>query len=118
GPSLRGENRALVVERVSERIDHTSDQRLAHGNGQQCAGRADLVSFSDFEVIAKDDDADGILFQVEHESARAVLELDHLTRHGRGESVHARDAVADCENAADLARLDLAAELFNLTLDD
>ena len=56
--ALAGDDRALAVERVAERIDHAAEQRVADRHAQQPAGAADLVAFVDLQVVAEDDDAD------------------------------------------------------------
>ncbi len=67
--------------------------------------RADLVALGDLEVVAEDDDADRVLFEVEGQAAHAGAgELDHLAGHDAGQAVDAGDAVADLEHPADLAR--------------
>ena len=54
---------------LPERIDDAADQRLADRHLQQLAGGADLVALGDFEVVAEDDDADRVLFEVEGQAA-------------------------------------------------
>ena len=57
--------RAFAVERIAQRIDDAADQRIADGHRQQLAGGADFIPFGDLQVIAEDDHADGVFFQVE-----------------------------------------------------
>ena len=70
------------------------------------------------QVVAEDDDADGVLFEVERQADRAVGELDHFVGHDAGEAVDAGDAVADFQHAADFADVDLRRELLDFLLDD
>ena len=93
-------------------------QLVAHRHAQQPARAADFVAFGDLQVVAQDDDADGVLFEVERQADRAVGELDHLLGHHAGEAVHAGDAVADFQHAADVADVDLRRELLDFLLDD
>ena len=82
------------------------------GTREQFAGRADFVPSAIFEVVAEDDDADRVLFEVEGEALDVGLgELDHFAGHDVGEAVAAGDAVADLEHLADFARLDFAVEV-------
>ena len=82
GRRLVGLDRALAVDRLAERVDHAADQRVADRHRGDAAGRADLVAFFDVGVLAQDDDADRVLFEVEGEPSDAVLrELDQLARH-------------------------------------
>src|SRR6516164_2948449 len=99
-----GDDRSLAVERVAERIDDATNERVAHRHAQELAGGFDLIAFGELDIFAEDDDADGILFEVEGQTADAgACELEHLAGHGAAEPVNARDAVADLEHAADLA---------------
>ena len=77
------------------------------GTLKQAAGAADFVAFGDLQVITENDDTDRVLFEVEGEADRAVGELDHLLSHDARQAVHAGDAVADFEHAADVADVDL-----------
>ena len=116
--ALLGDDRALAVERVAERIDHAAEQLVADRHAQQAARAADFVAFGDLQVVAEDDDADGVLFEVERQADRAVGELDHLLGHDAGEAVDAGDAVADFQHAADFADVDLRRELLDFLLND
>ena len=40
GRSCVGDDRALVVDRLAQRVDHAADHRLADRHAQQLAGRA------------------------------------------------------------------------------
>ena len=112
------DDRALAVERIAERIDHAAEQLVAHRHAEQPAGAADFVAFVDLQVVAEDDDADGVLFEVERQADRAVGELDHLAGHHARQAVDAGDAVADFQHAADLADVDLRREVLDFLLND
>ncbi len=47
GAALGGDDRALAVERIAERIDHAAEQGVADRHAQQLAGAADFVPFVD-----------------------------------------------------------------------
>src|SRR5262249_43995405 len=71
---------------------------------QELAGRFDLIALAELDIFAEDDDADGILFEIEGQAADTrARELEHLAGHRAAESVDAGDAVAHLEHAADLA---------------
>ncbi len=38
-------DRALAVDRAADGVDHAAEEALADGNGEQLAGRGDLVAF-------------------------------------------------------------------------
>ena len=58
-------DRALAVDRLAERVDDAADQRVADRHLGDAAGRADLVALLDADLVAEDDDADGVFFEVE-----------------------------------------------------
>ena len=66
------------------------------------------------EVVAEDDRADRVLFEVEDLAHRAVLELQQLAGHRVAQAVDAGDAVADLDDGADLADPDLLLEARDL----
>jgi len=117
-PGLAGDDRALVVDRLAERVDDPADHPLAHGDPEELAGGRDGLALVDLRVRAQDDHADGGLFEVEGQPLDAVLERDHLAGHHAREAVDPRDPVADLEDAPDLGLGDLGLELLDLTLDD
>ena len=45
--ALGGDDRALAVQRIAQRIDHAADHGLAHRHAQQLAGALDLVALVD-----------------------------------------------------------------------
>ena len=92
-------------------------KRIAHRDAKEFAGAADFIALGDFLVFAKDDDADGSLFEVERQAAHTRAdELDHLAGHDVRQAVDTRDAVADLQDAADLASDGFTAELVNFRL--
>ena len=66
--ALVGGDRAFAVDRLAERVDHAADQGIADRDGGDLAGGADLVALFDLLVLAEDEDADGVLVQVEGEA--------------------------------------------------
>ena len=117
-PAVVRDDRALAVERIAERIDHAAEQLVADRHAEQLAGAADFVAFGDRQVVAEDDDADRVLFEVERQADRAVGELDHLAGHHARQAVDAGDAVAHFEHAADLADVDLRRVVLDFLLND
>ena len=95
-------DRAEAVERLAERADHPAEERVADRDGEHLAGPLDLLALLDLGELAEDDDADLAHVEVQREAADAVLELKKLVRHGRGQALDARDAVAALDDRADL----------------
>src|SRR5262249_19869636 len=116
--TLGGDNRTFSVKRVAKRVDDTAQKLVADRNAQETPRAANFLALGDFEVVAEDDDADGILFEVKRQADRAVRELDHLLGHDAGKTVDAGDTVADLEDAANFADIDLGLELFDFLLND
>ena len=111
-------DRALAVDRIAERVDHAAEQALADRHVDDGAGALDRLAFLDLAVVAEDDDADIVDFEIERHAARAVLELDHLAGLHIVEAVDAGDAVADRKHLADLGDLGLLAEVLDLLFQD
>ena len=106
-PAFGGDDRAFAVERIAQRIDHAAEHASPTGTLSSRPVLRTSSPSSIFEVVAEDDDADGVLFQVEGQADDAVGELDHFAGHDARQAVDAGDAVADFEHAADLADVDL-----------
>src|SRR4030095_5091521 len=117
-PEFRGRDRPLAVDRKTERVDDAPDPRLAHRNLGDPVGALDRVAFLDRAVLAEQHGADLVLLEVEHHADDIARELQQLAGHRLLEAVHARDAVADLDHAADLLQVDLRLEARELALDD
>ena len=62
-----GVDLALAVDRTAERVDDAADQLRTDRHLEHAAGAADLVALLELEVVAEDDGADVVLFEVERE---------------------------------------------------
>ena len=89
-----------AVQRIAQRVDHPAQHGVAHRHAQQPAGAADLVALVDRQVVAEDDHAHRVLFEVEGQAEDAAGELDHLAGHHAGQAVDAGDAVAHLDHPA------------------
>ena len=58
-------DRAEPVHRPAERVDDPAEHRRPDRHLEQAAGAADLVAFLELEVVAEDDGADVVLFEVQ-----------------------------------------------------
>ena len=117
-PRFLRDDRSAPIDRAPERIDHTTDEGVADGDLGDAAGRADLVTLLDADVLAEDDRADGVLLEVEGEAEDALSEVEQLTGHASREAVDAGDPVADLDDGADVHRFGFPLETADLRLDD
>ncbi len=115
---MRRLERALAVDRLTERVHDAAEERLAHRDLDDAAGALDRVTLADGLVGAEDGDADVVLFEVQHHADDAARELDELARHRALEAVDASDAVADREDRAGLHHVDRLVVRGDLLLDD
>ena len=118
GRNSLGVDRALAVQRIAQRVEHAAHHRFAHRDGQQPSQGPHFVALVDAQVVAENDHADAVLFQVEGQPLDAVGEFDHFAGHHAGQAVHAGDSVADFEHRAHFADIDLALELLDFFLQD
>ena len=119
GAECRRDDVALAVARPAERIDDPAQERFADGHLEQRARGTDLVALLDLLVFAEDDDADGVLFEVERQPLDVgAREVEHLARHGGGQAVDAGDAVAHLQNPADFSRVEAGFGPADFTLED
>ncbi|OQA07531.1 MAG: hypothetical protein BWY66_01348 [bacterium ADurb.Bin374] len=100
GSGFGRHDRSLAVERLPERIDDAAEHGVTDGHRDDFPGRLDQVAFVDAAVGAHDDAADVVLFEVEHEAAHAVRELDEFAGHHLLKTMHAGNAVTDLQNDA------------------
>ena len=93
---------ALAVQRHAQRVHDPAEEAVAHRDGQDLAGAADLLALLDLAEVTEDDHADLALVQVEREAADTAGELEQLARHRRGKALDTRDAIAAFGDDADL----------------
>ena len=92
---------ALPIERFTERVDDTPQQPLADRHLQQLPRRVDFVAFLQLRVVAKNDDADLGLVEVQCQAGDALAEVEHLVQHDIGQAFDLGDAVANLADDAD-----------------
>ena len=118
GENCFGRDRALAVDRLAERVDDAAEQLVADRHRDDAAGALDRVAFLDLRELAEEHGADAVLFEVQRDAEHAVRELEHLAGHRVLDAVHARDAVADRDDAADFGDVDVDGEAADLVADD
>ncbi len=119
GPVLGRGDRAFAVDRLAQSIDHPADQPVAHRHRHDAPGAAHQVALLDAGIVAHDDDADIVGFQVKGQAhdalaARLGRELDQLHGHDVGQAAGAGDAVSHLEHRSDVHRLDRGLKGFDL----
>ena len=117
GAAFGGDDRPLPSSGLPSGSTTRPKHGVAHRHAQQPAGALDFVALVDLQVIAQDDHADGVLFEVEGQPDDAAGKLDHFAGHDAGQAVDPGNAVAHLEHAADFADVDLRFVLFNFLLD-
>ncbi len=100
-----GNDRTLAVDRLAERIDHAPDQAVADRHRGDAPGAADPHPLFDAGVFAHDDDADGIILEVEGDPPYPIRELDQFLGLHVGQTGDAGDPIAGLEHGADILDL-------------
>ncbi len=102
GATAFGRDLAETVDRVAERVDDAAEVTLADADGEHLTGALHRLALLDSAELAEDDRTDLALFEVEGETEGSVLELQQFVRHGGGQALHLRDAVAGNADRSDL----------------
>ncbi len=68
-------DRALAVDRAPEGVDDAADHGRPDGDLEHAGGAADLIALLQAEVVAEDDGADVVLFEVEREGGDRLAGL-------------------------------------------
>ena len=118
GDDVLADNRPLAVDRLTERVHDAAEQLFADRHRNDAAGPLDQIAFLDLLELAEQHRADAFLFEVQRDAEHAVRELEHLAGHGVVDAVHARDAVADRDDAADFGDVDVDRVAPDLLADD
>ena len=61
----RGVDRTLAIHRLADCVDNTPEELRTNRNLGDAAGGSRFVAFLDLQVVAQDDRADGVFFQVQ-----------------------------------------------------
>src|SRR6478672_1192272 len=102
GATRVGLDLAEAVDLVAERVDDAAAEVVAGGDREALARALDGMALLDAREVTEDDDADLVDVEVQREAERAVLELEQLVGHGRGQTLDVSDAVTGVGDAADL----------------
>ena len=116
--ALGAYDRALAVDRVAERVDHAAEQALADRDVHDGAGPLHGVAFRDVAVIAEDNDAHVVVFEVQRHALETAGEFDHFTGLDIVESVDASDTVTHRHARSDFGDVGLGTEIGDLFFQD
>ena len=65
-----GDDRALAVDRLAQRVDHPAEQGVADRHRQDAPGGPDRLALLELVDLAQDDGADRVLVEVEGQAER------------------------------------------------
>ena len=74
-------DRPLVIERLSERIDHASKKRFANRDLEKFSRSFHFVAFGNFRRFSEQNRADFGLLQVQGQAEHPAWKFDHLVKH-------------------------------------
>ena len=108
---------ALAVQGTAQRVHHPADQGVAHGNFDNLAGGANLVTLLHGSGVAQDGRAHQVGLQVQGQSENLVAKVQQLVGAYPLETLDAGNAVAHLDHGAHVHHAQIAAKFFNLTPD-
>ena len=111
---LGGDDRTLVVDGLTEGVDHAADEGVADRHAHDSAGALDLVAFLDFGGFTEQHGADLILFEVHGQARNAVGEGEQFASHDLVQAMNAGDAVANGDHGSNFIDGDLAFVVLDL----
>src|SRR6266545_3429165 len=98
---------AQPVDRLAERVDHPAEERVPDRFRQHPAGALDPLALLDTGGVAEHHDADLAHIEVQRDTEGAVVELQQLVGHRRGQPLDVGDAVTRVGDDTDLLAGDL-----------
>ena len=111
-------DRTFAVDRIAEAVDDASEKPLADRNFHDGARPLDGVALFNGPVLAENNDADIVGFEVQRHAADAAWEFDHFAGLHIIETVHAGDTVAHRKHLPDLRYFCFLAEILDLLFED
>src|SRR6266404_5178290 len=115
---LLGDDRTLVIDRVAERIHHSTDHCFAHRHTHDPAGALYHVAFFDRLVVAKQHDADLVFFKVQRQAPDFVGKLEQLAGHDLFQAMNLCDTVPYLDNSANFGHGHAGLKVLYLTAND
>ncbi len=112
-----GVDRAFAIDRLTEGVDHATQQFGTDRHFQNTAGGLDHVAFGNVFVFAKNHGADGIALKVERHAEGVAGKFEHFALHDVLQAVHTADAIGDGNHGALRAHFRCALQVLDLALD-
>ncbi len=108
---------ALCVDRLTEWVDDTTEERIPHRHREHFTRALDLLPLFDLLELAEDHDADAVLIEVHRHPEHTTGELEEFLGHDRGQALDVCDAVTCVDDGADLFALGVGGERGDVVLD-
>ena len=115
---LLADDGALAVDRLAECVHHAAKNIVADGHRDDPPRPLHEIAFLDLPEFAEEDRADAFVLEVQRDAHHTMRKLQHLARHGVLDAVHARDAVADRDDASNLRHVHVDGETADLFADN
>jgi len=111
-------DRALAIDRVTQGIDHATQQFRTYRNFEDTAGALGAHAFGQAQVVTQNHSTDGVLLQVQCHAEDAARELNHLAVHNVGQTIDAYDTVGNADDGALVTGLSGDIGFLDALLDD
>eukprot|EP00162_Nutomonas_longa_P014214 comp21872_c0_seq1/m.49537 comp21872_c0_seq1/g.49537 ORF comp21872_c0_seq1/g.49537 comp21872_c0_seq1/m.49537 type:complete len:544 (+) comp21872_c0_seq1:1425-3056(+) len=114
--SLVGGDRALSIDRLTERIDDATEQTLTDWHIDDCACSLDQIAFSHDSVVTEHDHTDIVVLQVERHASESSTELHHLTCLNVLQSRHTSNSISNRQHSSNFRHIHILLKSRNLRL--
>ena len=111
-------NRACAVNRLTDCVDHTAEQRFADRNRDHAPRALYGLSFLNTDIRAEQHRRDAVFLQILCHTEAAILKFEELTGHAVRKTGNSRNSVADREHRPGFVLNDGILVVFNLASND
>jgi len=116
--ALVAEDRALTVNRFTERIDDTAKHAGANWHIDDGTSAPHNISFLNFSIVAENDDTDVVSFEVKSHTLDTGVELNHFTSLDLLEAENSSNTITDGDDSSLLVKVINGADFGNLGLEN
>ena len=110
-------DRTLAVNRITQRINYTTQQAFTHGHFQNAASGLHCIAFRDVLVFTQHHRTHGILFEVQGQTEAATRKFKHFTVLHISQTVNTHDTVRYGHDCTDIAVFGCSRKLGYLVFD-